>query len=150
MYYVLFLFCVKYFFIIYYISYITDFILIEIIDIIAIIDIISLPCRTPCRTVPWNPLAFITYRGTIPMPTSWQTKSYIRPRNPPGGRRALPESNCAGGAEWFQCHRQGPQAVFQGYFQWGWRRELDSCSRARIGPGNQQIPAILKCINSYN
>ena len=135
---------------IYYITYITYFIPIEIIDIIAIIDIISLPCRTPCRTVPWNPLAFITYRGTIPMPTSWQTTSCIRPRNPPGGRQAHLESDCVGSAELFRCHRQEPPAVFQGYFQWGWRRELDSCSRARIGPWNQQIPAILKCCNSYN
>ena len=119
---------------IYYITYITYFIPIEIIDIIAIIDIISLPCHTPCRTVPWNPLAFKTYRGTIPMPTSWQTTSCIRPRNPPGGRQAHLESDCVGGAEWFRCHRQEPPAVFKGYFRWGWCRELDSCSQARIGP----------------
>ena len=96
---------------IYYITYITYFIPIEIIDIIAIIDIISLPCRTPCRTVPWNPLAFKTYCGTIPMPTSWQTTSCIRPRIPPGGRQAHLESDCVGSAELFWCHRQEPPAV---------------------------------------
>jgi len=37
------------------------------------------PCHTSCRTVAQStPLPFITYHGTIPMPTSWQTTSRIR------------------------------------------------------------------------
>ncbi len=99
------------------------------------------------------PLVFITYCGTSQKPTSWQNTSCIRPRNPPGGRRALPQNNCAGGAEWFRCHRQEPLAVSPGYFRWGWRRELVSCSRVRIVFGNRQIPASLKdniVLNWYN
>ncbi len=76
------------------------------------------PCRTPCRTVPSTPFAFITHRGTIPMPMSWQTTSCIRLRNPAGGRRALPESECAGGGEWFQCRRLEQPAVFKDTFNW--------------------------------
>ena len=107
-------------------------------------------CRTPCRTVPSTPFAFITYRGTIPMPMSWQTTSCIRLQNPAGGRRALPESECAGGGEWFRCRRLEQQAIFPVYFQLEWRRELVSCSLARKGHGNRQIPANLKCCNEYN
>ncbi len=77
------------------------------------------------------------------MPMSWQTTSCIRPRNPAGGRRALPESYCAGGEEWFRCRRLELQAVFQGYFPLEWHRELPvvSCSLARIWHGNRQISA---------
>ncbi len=97
------------------------------------------PCHTPCCTVPSTPYTFITYRGTIQMPTSWQTTSCIRRRLPASGRRAFPERGCAGagGAEWFRCHRQELLAVFTGYFQWGWRRELVSCSWARIETENR-------------
>jgi hypothetical protein len=98
----------------------------------------------------FNAIGFHWDRWTIPMPTSWQTTSCIRPRNPAGGRRALPERDCAGGGEWFQCRRLELPAVFTGYFQWEWRRELVSCSLARIGHGNRQIPANLKCFNRLN
>ncbi len=107
-------------------------------------------CRTRCRTVPSTLLAFIAYCGTIPMPMSWQTTSCIRPRNPAGGRRALPERDCAGVGEWFRCRRLELPAVFPGYFQLEWRRELVSCSLARIGHGNRQISANLKCFNQFN
>jgi hypothetical protein len=80
------------------------------------------PCRTPCCTVPSTLFAFITYRGTIPMPMSWHTTSCIRLRNPAGGRQALLESECAGGGEWFRCPRLEQQAVFPGYFQLEWCR----------------------------
>ncbi len=96
-----------------------------------------------------NQLAFITYRGTIPTPTSWQTTSCIRHWNPAGGRQALPERDCAGRAEWFRCHQQELSAVFPGQFQWRWRRELVSCYLARIVPESRQIPANLKCLNKY-
>ncbi len=101
------------------------------------------PCRTPCSTVHSTLFAFITYRGTIPMPMSWQTTSCIRPQNPAGGRQALPESNCARGGEWFRCRRLELPAVFPGYFPLEWRRELPvvSCSLARIWHGNRQISA---------
>ncbi len=69
---------------------------IEISNIIAIIDRIV---RTPCCYVLSHPLAFITYRRTSPKPTNRQTTSCIRPRNHPGGRRALPQNDCAGCAE---------------------------------------------------
>ncbi len=118
--------------------------------IIAIIDIIVGP---PCCNVLSHPLAFITYRGTSQKPTNWQTTSCIRPLNPPCGRRALLQNDCAGGAEWFQCHGQELLAVSPGYSQWGWRRELVACSRARIVFGNRQIPASLKdniVLNRYN
>ncbi len=61
------------------------------------------PCHTPCRAVFSTLLAFITYCWTIPMPTSWQTTSCIRPRNPASDRRALQERDCAGSAEWLRC-----------------------------------------------
>ncbi len=111
------------------------------------------PCRSPCRAcraVPSTTFAFITYRGTIPMPMSWQPTSCIRLRNPAGGRRALLESECEGGGEWFQCRRLEQPAIVLGYFQLEWCRELVSCNLARIGHGNRQIPAILKCINETN
>ncbi len=73
-------------------------------------------CRTPCRTVPSTLFAFITCCGTIPMPMSWQTTSCTRPQNPAGGRRALPESDCAGGGEWFRCRRLELPTVFPGSF----------------------------------
>ncbi len=110
----------------------------------------SSPCRTPCRTVPSTLLAFITYRGTIQMPMSWQTTSCIRPRNPAGGRRALPERDCAGGGEWFWCRRLELPAVFPEFFQLEWRKEFVSCSLARIGHGNRQISTNLKCFNQFN
>ncbi len=81
---------------------------------------------------------------------SWQTTSFIRPRNPPCGRRSLPEKDCACGAEWFRCHRQELLAVCPGYFQRGLRRELVSCSLVCIGPRNPQIRASLKSINKIN
>ena len=134
----------------YYVSYINYVTLHDIIDIIATIH----TSLTPCCNVPWLPLAFITYRGTILMPTSWQTTSCIRLLNPLCGRRALPERDCAVGAEWFRCHRQELRAVFPGYFQWGWRRELVSCSQAHIWPGNRLNPTNLKIrkiwYSSYN
>jgi hypothetical protein len=101
------------------------------------------PYRTPCHTVPSTLFAFITYCGTIPMPMSWQTTSCIHPQNPAGGRRALPESDCAGGGEWFLCRRVELPAVFPGYFPLEWREELpvSSCSLARIWHGNRQISA---------
>ncbi len=66
-------------------------------------------------------------------------------------RLALPQNDCAGSAEWFQCHWQKllVLAVFPGYFRLGWRIELVSCSRACIGPENRQIPASLKWIHKY-
>ncbi len=67
-------------------------------------------------------------------------------RNPAVGRRALPERDCAGGGEWFRCRRLELLAVFPEYFQWEWRRELVSCSLARIGHRNRRIPANLKCL----
>ncbi len=106
-------------------------------------------CSTPCHTVPSTPFAFITYHRTIPMPTSWQTTSCIRRRLPADCSSVLPERGCAGGAEWFQCHEQELQAVLPGYFQWGWRRGLVSCSRAHIEPEKWQTPANLKCNNKY-
>ncbi len=108
------------------------------------------PCPTSRRTVPSTLFAFITYRETIPMPKRLQTTSCIRLRNPAGGRRALLESDCTGGGEWFRCRRLELPAVFPGYFQLEWRRELVFCSLARIGHGNRQIPANLKCFNQYN
>ena len=97
-----------------------------------------------------TPMAFITYRGTSPKPTSWQTTFCIHPRTPPGGRQALPGNDCAGGAELFLCHRQELRAVFPKYCRLGWRKELVSCSLARIGPGNQQNQASLQCIKYNN
>ena len=125
----------------------------EISVIIAIIDIIV---HSPCCSVLSHPLAFITYRETSPKPTNWQTTSCIRPQNPPGGRQALPQNDRAGGAEWFRCHRQELLAASPGYSQWGWRRELVSCSRALIVFGNRQNPAsltdniVLNWHNCYN
>jgi hypothetical protein len=107
------------------------------------------PCQSPCRAVPSTPFAFITYRGTNPMPMSWQTTSCIRLQNPADGRLALPESECASCGDWFHCRWLEQQAVFPGYFQLGWQRELVSCSLARIGHGNRQIPANLE-FNEYN
>ncbi len=111
-----------------------------------------MPCHNShiwCCNVLSTLLAFFTYCGTSPKPMNWQTTSCIRPQNPPCGRRALPQNDCAGSAEWFRCHRQELLAVFPGYFQLGWLRELVSCSRARIGPGNRQIPASLRWTNKY-
>ena len=128
----------------------------EISVIIAIIDIIV---RTPCCSVLSHPLAFITYRGTSLKPMNWQTTSCIRPRNSRGGRQALPQNDCAGGAEWFRCHRQELLAASPGYSQWGWRRELVSCSRARRLLVNRQNLASLtdnvvlnwhNCYNTFN
>jgi hypothetical protein len=60
----------------------------------------SLSC-TPCRAVPSTPFSFIKYRGTTPMPTSWQTTSCIRCWHPAGTCRVLQKGNCAGSAERF-------------------------------------------------
>jgi hypothetical protein len=91
------------------------------------------PCHTPCCTVPSTLLAFITYSGTILMPTSWhpasvpgtrpavgqgRTTSCICPRNPGGGRLALPERdwqavlNGSGVSYWN--YRQFSQDTFNG------------------------------------
>lgn len=99
---------------------------------------------------PSSPMAIITYRGTSPMPTSWQTTYCIRPQTPPGGHRALPRNDCAGGAELFLCHRQELRAVSPRYYRLGWRKELVSCSLARTRPGNRQNQASLQCIEHYN
>ncbi len=104
-------------------------------------------CNIRCCNVPTTPLAFITYSETSPKPRNWQNTSCIRPWNPPCGRRALRKTIAQ--AVQNGCHQQEPLAVFPGYFQLGWHIDLVSCSRARIGPGNRQIPASLKWINQY-
>ena len=45
-----------------------------------------------------------------------QTTSCICHLNPPGGRRALPQTDCSGSVEWR--HQQKLLAVSPGYFQW--------------------------------
>ena len=107
------------------------------------------PCHTSCRTVAQStPLPFITYHGTIPMPTSWQTTSRIRRRLPAGGRRVRPDRRFAGGTEWFLCLQQAQPQVFPECFEWGWHREQVSCNQAHIVLESPQIPANLKRIIS--
>ncbi len=69
------------------------------------------PCCALCRTVTQchqpHPPQFITYHGTSPTPTSWQTTSHIRRWHPACGRRVRPERSWAGGIEWFWCLQQG-------------------------------------------
>jgi hypothetical protein len=103
--------------------------------------------------MPSTPSAFITYCGTSPKPTNWQTTSCIRPRKPPSCLWARPGKGCACVAEWFQCHRQELQAVFPRYFQRGWLRELVSCSWVRKElrePTESSQPEMYNTYNAYN
>ena len=61
-----------------------------------------------------KPPRFITYHGTIPMPTSWQTTSGIHRRNPACGRQAPRKSGCAGGVGLSRCRLLVQPAVYQG------------------------------------
>jgi hypothetical protein len=104
------------------------------------------PCCALCRTVTQchqPPPLFVTYHGTSPTPTSWQTTSHIRRWHLACGRRVRPERSCAGGTEWVRCLQQVRLQVFPGYFEWRWRREQVSCNQARIQLESQQSPANL-------
>ncbi len=96
------------------------------------------------------PPRFITYHGTIPMPTSWQTTSGIHRRNPACCRQAPRKSGCACGAELSLCRLQVQPAVYQGYFQLVWRIKSVSCGRAHILFENQSNPANLNNSNMFN
>ncbi len=98
-----------------------------------------------------RPLCFITYYGTLPMPTSWQTTSGIHRRNLACGGRRLPrESDCAGGIEWSLCRLPVQQAVPLGYSESEWRIEPVSSGRAYIQFENQWISTNLNIFNSIN
>ncbi len=90
---------------------------------------------------------FITYHGTIPMPTRWQTTSGIHSRHPACCRRVRPERGCAGGVESSPCRLRVNLAVSPGYSVLVWRTQPVSCSRAHIKSENHPIQAILK--NSF-
>jgi hypothetical protein len=93
---------------------------------------------------------FITYHGTIPMPTSWQTTSGIHRRNPACGRQAPRKSGCAGGVGLSRCRLLVQPAVYQGYIQLVWRIKSASCGRAHIRFENQSNPTNLNNPNKCN
>jgi len=93
---------------------------------------------------------FITYHGTIPMPTSWQTTSGIHRRNPACGRQAPRKSGCAGGVGLSRCRLLVQPAVYQGYIQLVWRIKSASCGRAHIRFENQSNPSNLNNPNKCN
>ncbi len=76
--------------------------------IILIITIFAIMIRIQPFSMSHNrrskcPPLFITYHGTIPMPTNSQTTPGIHRRNSACGRRAPLKSRCAGGVELFPC-----------------------------------------------
>jgi hypothetical protein len=99
---------VNYFLIIHYFNCFKYFIPIEVSDIIVLPLHVVLHVAL-CLQRYWLSLHIA---GPSQCP---QTTSCIRPRNPAGGRQALPERDCAGCREWFL---ELP-AVFPGYFRPG-------------------------------
>ena len=97
-----------------------------------------------------GPPSFITYHGTIPMPTNWQTTSGIHRRNPACGRQAPRKSGCAGGVGLSRCRLLVQPAVYQGLIQLVWRIKPASCGRAHIQFENQSNPTNLNNPNKYN
>ncbi len=109
-----------------------------------------LPTTTSILQCAFNPIGFHYILQDQPKAHKLTNHILHRPRNPPGDLRARSQKDCVCCAEWFLCHRQELLAVFPGHFQLGWCKELVSCSLARIGSGNRQIPASLKRIYEYN
>jgi hypothetical protein len=94
-----------------------------------------------------TPSPFITYPGTIPMPTSWQTLTT------PCNHHLLPpccrtERRCAGVMEWFLYRRWEQQEVLPWYSERELYRELVSCTQGRIQFKSQLISSILKHTNN--
>jgi hypothetical protein len=86
-----------------------------IIDIIVIIDIIIVPRSPLCLQLQWLSLH-------IAGPAQSPRIDKPHPASVPGplpAHRALPENDCAGGAELFLCHRQELRAVFPRYCRLG-------------------------------